>query len=729
MSRREGPPFPKKPVVQEQIEGKFKVVEKEALTPDAESESVSIDQLDVALLSAEAARMREKSEEVYFALSKEIKEAGLETKDIPAWSKAYATYVRMIGIANNLGRIKTQEKLDAQTDLFDELSDTFATKISEKVGEEITRVLAERAPIKQEAGEASQAAPTEGVSENQEDKPIVMLNTILSKQAGLKPKKHYKAHKSVSEGGTVYKGKVFESIDGEPAAKSHTEAEHVEKPIIARTAPETHAEYKTELRRSIEEINKDIVLKRDAIRELEESGTHNFKETERFQARNGGTPITVEQAILRTEEELRALEKEKNATNTVSESASSAEPEKIYASERSSEVASVVENPSETTESNISDLLAERETRMQSKAHKKKKRGFWRGAFAALGLFVATAPDELAPGTHVSSPPAASRAFAAHEKVATPSTFVSIEQNGESADVLFGKLQKELNGMYRDPKNIPDVVTKKIIETDPHDLAVALHFMRGKESASMHSRDSLEVNALGQLVFHDSTKGFDHPQILMESTIAGAKVRSTYDKWPHEVMVHKQQEAHAALQQNAPHAETIHETNPEILAQYAKEKAEHGFKVGTDTPENFAKLREELRTTKEAHAPVVVPHFENKAPAETHVAPEATVPTRLNAHGFDLSKPEVGMVKGNYFAHASNPDDSYMAAGLYAKEHPNAPVYYVDQEKAKDGSIRNIVRGLIFEPGKDTGALPINSFGVQIPEVPADADYQPLSAK
>ncbi|MDB5265825.1 MAG: hypothetical protein JWM39_538 [Parcubacteria group bacterium] len=425
-------------------------------------------------------------------------------------------------------------------------------------------------------------------TEKESDEPIVMLNKTLNKIAGLKEKKvkkekPRKVFKSVSEGGTVYKGHQFDSLDGESGTVA-PKAETAPEPVIIRGAPETRAEYMSVLRRNVAQIDHDIEAKRRIIESLEKTALQHTgiretesarasvgkNEEERFMARNHRVEASVDDQIRLTEKELTALYDEKqNSIKT--ESASN---ENSSAEEAIEAPLPVVEVPIEAQDwtthgPNIKSLSAEREARIKEK-NTKKKQNMFRTALAGLMAFAGFGePEKLAAATHAPTP-VASRAFnasvqndpalhhlqeaarvAAAEK-SHPSTVATIEKNGEGADALIGSLKAKLKVQYPEGTRPPNAVVKQIIEMHPHMLTEKLKGMHGKKSVPMHMKDSLEVNAKGQLVFHSATHHADHPQVLMESTIAGVKWTGTFH-WPHVPAAHKEHKAPAAPH----HAETV----------------------------------------------------------------------------------------------------------------------------------------------------------------------------
>lgn len=290
----------------------------------------------------------------------------------------------------------------------------------------------EPTPVEVQAVDAeSQPEP-----EPEDDQPIVMVNPVLTKIAmgGKKPKKPKepkarKEHASVSEGGTVYKGHVF--TENEPImAGTDAAAETIDtgpEPVVIRGAPETHAEYRGTLRRSVEQIENEIRAKRNIIRSLEETARH----------KHGEAADDVESHILNTEHDVRSLEKERialeKATDTKAANENRGETGTIevpVVREEDSEMEARAYGP------NIIDLAAKRAERMEA-AGKKKKRNFITAAIISLfGMSSAAstpngatqAPEKHKPAPATSHAPGA----ATRAEAAAPGSLQGLHQEAES---------------------------------------------------------------------------------------------------------------------------------------------------------------------------------------------------------------------------------------------------------------------------------------------------------
>ena len=389
---------------------------------------------------AEAERMKARAEELYFDLAEQIRKAGVEPNDIPkGWRPAHAAYLKMKSIAKNLEKATTNDELDSLTERFDEIEKQFIEKVAVKAGEEVARVVGPEQNLIEAHEESEGTSGTEieasnanepaantntpgqavalvpknelaAIDEAEESEGIVMLNPVLNKISGLKDKKakkpkSRKEKKSVSEGGTVYKAHSFDSIDGEtfPAIAAPVSAADAEpEPVIIRGAPETRAELKNSLRRSVERLNNDIEAKRKLVDSLKQKAENPEL---KVKVRGEAVAESVEEQLGAAEDELISLEKERAAAMSASlpEAANENPVSDIATGE----------------DTNVIDLGAKREERKREAEHaqKKQRRGFFTGLMALwAGMSGASATMETSKSTHeeasarmtASSAPAAS---------------------------------------------------------------------------------------------------------------------------------------------------------------------------------------------------------------------------------------------------------------------------------------------------------------------------------
>lgn len=114
-----------------------------------------------------------------------------------------------------------------------------------------------------------------------------------------------------------------------------------------------------------------------------------------------------------------------------------------------------------------------------------------------------------------------------------------------------------------------------------------------------------------------------------------------------------------------------------------------------------------------------------------------TVSGNINAYGVDLSKPDVSLADGKYFAHGGADNDANYALAIeYAERigrtQPNTPVYYIEENMTVLGGLERIVRGVVFDPNSNDGAGMVVPYTVRggieipVPPVPGPEDYQPI---
>jgi hypothetical protein len=212
----------------------------------------------------------------------------------------------------------------------------------------------------------------------------------------------------------------------------------------------------------------------------------------------------------------------------------------------------------------------------------KRKNGFLRGMLAALAVFSGSGSTDTGPRTHALSTPHAvsgapaelphahlsmdaslvgqpeSITPASNEVIASsPLLKVQVEKRGEGADVLFSKMQRQLQNAHLDASQQTPLVAF-LLNANPNTLSHALHFAQGDESAVLHKGDNLELDGNGRLLFHSKHT----TQVLMHSTRTGPQVAEFYSgerrsyAWHHQI---SREDIKAVTASNvAPEARVIH---------------------------------------------------------------------------------------------------------------------------------------------------------------------------
>ncbi len=137
------------------------------------------------------------------------------------------------------------------------------------------------------------------------------------------------------------------------------------------------------------------------------------------------------------------------------------------------------------------------------------------------------------------------------------------------------------------------------------------------------------------------------------------------------------------------------------------------------------------------------PQVAETEPVRTEIAPDNTPETvsgNINAYGVDLSKPDVSLADGKYFAHGGADNDANYALAIeYAERigrtQPDTPVYYIEENMTVLGGLERIVRGVVFDPNSNDGAGMVVPYTVRggieipVPPIPGPEDYQPIPTR
>lgn len=130
-------------------------------------------------------------------------------------------------------------------------------------------------------------------------------------------------------------------------------------------------------------------------------------------------------------------------------------------------------------------------------------------------------------------------------------------------------------------------------------------------------------------------------------------------------------------------------------------------------------------------------------PVHTETAPNnvpETASGNINAYGVDLSKPDVSLANGKYFAHGGVDNDANYALAIeYAERigrtQPDTPVYYIEENMTVLGGLERTVRGVVFDPNSNDGAGMVVPYTVRggvelpVPAIPDPDDYQPIPTR
>jgi hypothetical protein len=468
----------------------------------------------------------------------------------------------------------------------------------------------------------------------EDEKPIVMVNKVLSRQAGLKdpkPKKEVKERprrKSVSEGGygPETRGLVLESTFNEGKASEENESapimavndNHVEVPVTPEViegpaaTPESIKEFKGELAAAAHEITrimlqKRIAFLRESIGEEEDKARTNsgYKLGANLRSRINAEPTADERVssyeaeLIRHETQLRELNKEHAEPVSA--------PEVLAPTVSSRRVSSVI--PIES---------------------KRKKRGPLSALRALLGGgIIATAP--LGAAAAIDSLQHHGPAPIERTQRQGDVPIRSFIQKGEGSDAMFAKLKAQTQFVYPDIKKAPPVV-KEILSKDAHVLSLAFNFVSpdGKSSRPMHTGDSPEkadsvsISDDGRkLVFHaaggrdytlrqETTRGkLSDPAPLKDSLMPTHSHHGKHHKVHHET----NHEAHGTPPQEV-HQSTSESAWTQQQPQYHVNST-HVTSSYTPAEKPVSRTTSEQMTSTPEHAP--------EGPARLHVNSRGTL--------------------------------------------------------------------------------------------------------
>ncbi|KND50833.1 MAG: hypothetical protein AB202_00305 [Parcubacteria bacterium C7867-007] len=364
---------------------------------DTHTESAEVFQAANEDFEHEAQLLEKGATDQYMEIAAHIRAAGVEPNDIKdAWGPAYSLLTRMRGAAHSYGTAKTSADRKKLLKLYNKLENELLTDIAPKTKAATEAWLENHEPKEvspdaglEELGDLEHVeTPSEIVTEpevqetdgpspdtsngvkgidSDADEPITMLNPALNKLFEGKQKKPKARTPRV-------KPLVFS--EPEPWMTTYKGG--------TDSIPETHAEQKAALRRSVEEIQKDLDTKQAILKAFYANAakTEGIKETKRFQEHNGGkVEDSLEKKIVDTEAEVIKLEKER------AEAAAAPHMETAVAA---AEIASDVvadQSEQEVNDSNVFELADARDARMKARQQSiVKKHG--KGMVGALGALV-----------------------------------------------------------------------------------------------------------------------------------------------------------------------------------------------------------------------------------------------------------------------------------------------------------------------------------------------------
>lgn len=524
---------------------------------------------------------------------------------------------------------------------------------------------------------------------------IVMVNSILTRQAeGKKPRTARKPRKSVSEGGTVYRAKEFESIGGAPVQEDEIP---------------THAEYGTQLRegvRSIGEIEDAIKAKRAEVAALERAAraTGGIRETERFQTHDGGVAAeSVEAQIVKAENEIRTLEQEKRSAGpSIPIAANDNMP-------RSAALPPVEVPPAARVEQNLT-LPASRAVREAAQ----KKSPLRNGMLAALAVFGVGVASPTAAGQKAehkgAAKPAATRTIEAPRmphaigKEAVMPPIVVPVAKGEGADKVFANLQAMLTATYHTAEHAPNPVVKKVMETSPNTLSRTFKFAQGpKSTMSLQPGDAFSISTKGELVYRSGAK----ERVLYT---AEAKVPGTFS-WGHMRITvpflgaraehAPSRHAKAGAAPEAPVSASQKFMYAEELLAPAAQGKRGGFSKDTSMEKLLQDARRASVTGEIAPAPAPAP-----TPAAHAEAPAVTVPApKPEAPAVAVPAPAAPAPEAPRPAPNAQPETPHAAPALPAETFTNAHGVEIHPSAAaiyRDGNKHWVVWGGDFQARLDT---------------------------
>ena len=497
----------------------------------------------------------------------------------------------------------------------------------------VTRPVAIENPPAPVEKEPVESAPVEKLS----DEPIVMLNPVLKRQAGLKERK---VRKSIPNGGTFYKPMVLQELgfeDNKPKASPEMAIEASPSTLEAIYAPdvspETLAENKESLKKAVTTLtatqieNQVASLRQKIVRAEEEARTCPYKETDRFKARasiekvpnpdgfaNDNHEPDPEERIQRYEAQLKQLYDEKatldpkyNASPEIVTAATAEQKEEVRQQVQSGSQVSAAARPSRAST-----------TGTQTNSNKKKPSNV-RAAIAVGMALAGGGATSLAAMT-----PKATKAPVAAESTQFEhfDTVKSFVQKGEGPWEMIQKLKAQLAVAFPDQKNAPAAV-KHVLETNSHVFAY-VYGLASKDGTLVHplhtgdspeKADSLSVNDQGQVVFHDGVHNKDH--ILIQEIASGkmAVVSPLEGKLiapghhPHHYQEHHPKASHEA------HHPT-HHTQPAHSAQETVSPAQHVVPVASPfkpAPSYDVTMHHEPASVTPSERPVAQPAEEHPA--------------------------------------------------------------------------------------------------------------------
>ena len=618
--------------------------------------------------------------------------------------------------------------------------------------------------------------------EKQSDEPIVMLNPVLNRIAGLKEKKKPKEkpapkrRKSISEGGVAYVPMVLERAFDEPTEAEigkpepiYMGSEEMEIPPVAPPSPEdaeTRYGITKEFKKAVIslEIERQMLRAQETLDELTgleaEANLDFFTPGRSVQERI----VDAENRLFGFKQQKKNLESNLLSLDSISESA----PHATFYGDIKPALDLQMESRISEMEPSAKDVMRRifPAGNDNSKLEKKKKLSSLRATIAAIGLFTAGGAGVIATAdfhtVHAGQPRA--ERVVRHEKVAKVIAVGTVKHGG-GADSMFTHLITDLRSKYAHASQVPEIVKHMLMIKNVDSFSRAYGFLSsdGKSGRTMLAGDKIMINDAGQLVF-EGIHG--KPQVIIENLQHGKPpvIHKVHDHPLHPVH-------HAEHHAPAHHAEhpPVHVAAPEH-APYKVNTTFHGATYTSSPNESPVLVPNasspaiavpEAAPTKAAATPTaaesVPPPVHIAAPAmevpkaqPQPVQPEAapaskpqtingehyfggTVGEATNAHSIDLNVPTLLFNEGRLFAHGISNDDSFkraseMSAALFRKGREDTRVFFVVLMPDANGVERPVVQAT-YQPV--VGGLPQlweASDSNPMPELPKDENYTAVPA-
>ena len=604
--------------------------------------------------------------------------------------------------------------------------------------------------------------------EKQSDEPIVMLNPVLNRIAGLKEKKKPKEksaptrRKSISEGGVAYVPMVLENAFDEPTETEIGKPEpiymgseekavevlsaKVEIPPASPPSPEG-AETRYGITKEFKKAVISLEIERQMLRAEETLGELRQLEAEaNFDFFSPGRSVQerivdAENRLFGFKEQKKKLELNLLALDSIAESAPHAtfyRDIKPVIDLRMEERISQMEPPAKDVMRRLYPAGND-----NSKGKSKKRFASLRAAIAAVSLFGIGTAGLVAADLHTAhaGQPRAERVVG-HEKF--PGVGVTVKADEGWWEVMHRFL--ETLKPFDHKADAPEIIKHLLlVKQHPHALTDAFGFTseNGKLSRMLHPGDKLSVNVQGQLVFEPL---HGKPHIILENVqpgklgapnkLTGKLYEAHHHAAPHPI-------------EHANHHPIQHQPNPAV--PYKVTTTHHGATYTPQPPAHPVEAAPVAPVAPEsapsAHAPVPTP-----APVEVASHPAAAPTAEVvsstlapaessgdkhyfaapgeskNPHNIDLSVPTI-LFNGPYlFARGADTDDSFkraisMSEKLFKLGREDTRVFFVAMDRDSSGTVRPVVRA-VYQPL--SGGVPqlwSPSDSSPMPALPSDEMY------